>query len=102
MWRHWVPGNERAFHMRAGLRRRGLGTVAAAATLALGSIGSVMSGTASADPELAATAAPVVWGPCAPQDISNVPPADQAKFSCANYVVPLDHRHPNRGTINLA
>ena len=56
---------------------------------------------AAAAPESAA-AAPVVWGACAPADISNVPPAEQFRFSCANYVVPLDYDRPNRGTINLA
>jgi pimeloyl-ACP methyl ester carboxylesterase len=62
----------------------------------------VLPGTAAADPEAAATAAPVVWGACAPNEISNVPPAEQFRFSCANYVVPMDYRHPNQGTINLA
>ena len=40
---------------------------------------------ASAAPEPAA--APVVWGQCAAADISNVPPAEQSRFSCATYVV---------------
>lgn len=88
--------------MRAGRNRRGLGTVAAVAALVMGSVGSVLSGTASADPQQAATAAPVQWGACAPADISNVPPEEQSRFSCADYVVPLDYDHPNRGTINLA
>jgi pimeloyl-ACP methyl ester carboxylesterase len=55
---------------------------------------------AAAAPESAA--APVVWGECAAVDISNVPPAERFRFSCANYVVPLDYDRPNRGTINLA
>jgi pimeloyl-ACP methyl ester carboxylesterase len=90
--------------MRPGLRRRGLGKVAAVAALIVGSIGSVLPGTASAAPEevAAASAAPVQWGSCAPNEISNVPPEEQFRFSCADYVVPLDYRHPNRGTINLA
>jgi pimeloyl-ACP methyl ester carboxylesterase len=88
--------------MKAVLRRRGLGTIAVIAALTTGTMGSVLPGTATADPAAAAQAAPVVWGPCAPNDIRNVPPAEQVKFSCANYVVPMDHRHPNRGTINLA
>jgi pimeloyl-ACP methyl ester carboxylesterase len=66
----------------------------------------VPAGVAAAQPDVAdtstAAAAPVSWGPCAPGDIANVPPADQSKFSCANYVVPLDYDHPNRGSINLA
>src|SRR2546423_4324480 len=88
--------------MRAEFRRRGLGKIAAVAALVVGTIGSVLPGTAGVDPEAAATAAPVVWGDCAPNEISNVPPAEQFRFSCANYVVPMDYRHPNRGSINLA
>ncbi|HEU5475232.1 MAG TPA: alpha/beta hydrolase [Actinophytocola sp.] len=76
--------------------------VAAAAVLAAGSLAAGLPvGTAASAPQ-AAPAAPVVWGPCAPADISNVPPAEQFRFSCADYVVPLDHDRPRRGTINLA
>jgi pimeloyl-ACP methyl ester carboxylesterase len=75
-------------------------TILAAALLAGSGAAVLPVSSAAADP--AAQVAPVVWGPCAPGDIANVPPADQAKFSCANYVVPLDHDRPNRGTINLA
>jgi pimeloyl-ACP methyl ester carboxylesterase len=44
----------------------------------------------------------VSWGPCAEGDLSNVPPAERSRFSCANFVVPLDYDRPNQGTINLA
>jgi pimeloyl-ACP methyl ester carboxylesterase len=71
------------------------------AALVAGSAGVVAPAAAAPDKGEPA-AAPVVWGPCAPADISNVPPAEQFRFSCANYVVPLDYDRPNRGTINLA
>lgn len=76
-----------------------------AAALVAGSVVSVLPSSAVADPEVESAqppAPPVVWGACAPADISNVPPAEQFRFSCANYVVPLDYNRPNRGSINLA
>jgi pimeloyl-ACP methyl ester carboxylesterase len=71
--------------------------LAVAATMTAASLIAVEP--AAAAPE---SAAPVAWGPCAAADISNVPPAERFRFSCANYVVPLDYNRPNRGTINLA
>jgi pimeloyl-ACP methyl ester carboxylesterase len=68
-------------------------TVATAASL-------IVVRPAVAAPEPAA--APVAWGECAAADISNVPPADRSRFSCATYVVPLDYDRPSRGTINVA
>lgn len=87
--------------MTVGSTRRTLRNIAVVATLVAGSIGAVLPGTAAAEPDTQAVA-PVTWGPCAPGDISNVPPAEQSKFSCANYVVPLNHDRPRQGTINLA
>ncbi|MFL6142659.1 MAG: alpha/beta hydrolase [Labedaea sp.] len=88
-------------------RSRVFRNLAVAAVLAAGSVVSVLpAASAAADPPAAPLAevavAPVSWGACAPGDIGNVPPADQAKFGCANFVVPLDYDHPNRGSINLA
>ena len=62
------------------------------------------SSTAAPQPAAPQPAAPspVAWGACAAGDIGNVPPAERSRFSCANYVVPLDYDRPNRGTINLA
>ncbi|HET9143654.1 alpha/beta hydrolase [Actinophytocola sp.] len=74
--------------------------LATAAALAGSLVVGLPAATAAAAPDRAA--APVVWGACAPADISNVPPEERFRFSCANYVVPLDHDRPNRGSINLA
>jgi pimeloyl-ACP methyl ester carboxylesterase len=73
--------------------------IAAAAIVTAASL-MAMEPAAAAPAESAV--APVVWGECAAADISNVPPAERFRFSCANYVVPLDYDRPNRGTINLA
>jgi pimeloyl-ACP methyl ester carboxylesterase len=86
-------------------RSRVLRHALVAAVLVAGSLVSVLPGGAVADPEAESAqppAPPVSWGACAPADISNVPPEERFRFSCANYVVPLDYDHPNRGSINLA
>jgi pimeloyl-ACP methyl ester carboxylesterase len=78
-----------------GEKSRLLRRLAVATTLAAGSLIGLPTVSAAA-------AAPIVWGACAPNDISNVPPAERFRFSCANHVVPLDYDRPNLGTINLA
>ena len=88
--------------MTSRSRRRALGKLAAATTLILGTVGTMVPAVAAAGPEAAPQVTPVAWGPCAPAEISNVPPEEQAKFSCATFVVPLDYDHPRRGSINLA
>lgn len=70
-------------------------TVAALAT----GMGLASPTTAAAAPT---PAAPVSWGACAAADLTGVPDAEKAQFSCATYVVPLDYRHPQQGSINLA
>ena len=69
--------------------------------LVTGALGLVVPSTAAAAPAAKAPA-PVSWGACAPQDLVGVPEADKAKFSCANYAVPLNHEKPKQGTINIA
>ncbi|MFQ6272443.1 alpha/beta hydrolase [Kutzneria viridogrisea] len=60
-----------------------------------------MPATATAAP--AATSVPAVsWGACAAADLTAVPAADKDKYTCAVYAVPLDYKHPDAGSINLA
>jgi pimeloyl-ACP methyl ester carboxylesterase len=48
-------------------------------------------------------AAPLVrWSACPDAELSEVPPADRAKYTCATYPVPIDYRDPAAGTIGLA
>lgn len=60
------------------------------------------AGAAPAQPQAQAKPAPIQWGECAPEDLEDVPPEEQAKFSCADYAVPLNHERPKQGTINIA
>ncbi|GLZ36797.1 alpha/beta hydrolase [Actinokineospora sp. NBRC 105648] len=57
---------------------------------------------APAAPAPAPAAAPVVWHECPPAELATIPAGDRARFSCADYAVPLDHARPRLGTINLA
>src|SRR5947208_1795957 len=79
---------------------------ATVAALAAGAIAvTVSAGTAGAAPngdEPAAPAPPVSWGKCADADLAPVPPEQRAKFSCAWYNVPVDHKHASQGSISLA
>lgn len=71
--------------------------------LITGAIGLVVpSASASPAQAQAKPVAPVEWVPCAPEDLADVPPAEQPQFSCANYNVPLNHDKPKQGTINIA
>jgi pimeloyl-ACP methyl ester carboxylesterase len=79
------------------LRSRTVKHIAAAIIITAASLVVTEPAAAAKEPAVA----PVVWGACPAADISNVPPAERFRFSCANYVVPLDYDRPNRGTINL-
>ncbi len=68
-----------------------------------GAIGLVVPTAAPAAAAPTAKApAPISWRACAASDLTNVPPAEVAQYSCANYAVPLNHDRPKQGTINIA
>ncbi len=68
-----------------------------------GAIGLVVptASTAAAAPTVKAPA-PITWGACAPGELTGVPPAELALYSCADYAVPLNHDKPKQGSINIA
>ncbi|WP_285612303.1 alpha/beta hydrolase [Actinokineospora globicatena] len=76
-------------------------TVGVAVVLAVG--GLVLPAAAIPQaPVPQAPATPVVWRDCAADQLTDVPPAERFRFSCADYTVPLDHDRPGLGTINIA
>jgi pimeloyl-ACP methyl ester carboxylesterase len=92
--------------MRSARPRRSRPALACAVAVATLAAGLLAPTTASASPSAAGSStrqpAPVVWGPCDPAAIANVPEAERFRFSCALYAVPLDHDRPSRGSIDIA
>jgi pimeloyl-ACP methyl ester carboxylesterase len=76
-----------------------LGAVAAVLVLAMGP---AVPAAAVATSAPATPVPPVSWGACADTDLTDVPAADKAKYSCAVYVVPLAYEHPENGSVSLA
>ena len=46
--------------------------------------------------------APASWQPCPEGELTQVPEAERRLYSCATVAVPLDHRSPGTGTIDIA
>ncbi|KAA2254132.1 alpha/beta hydrolase [Solihabitans fulvus] len=72
------------------------------ATLLVGTVASGAVASAQPQPQTEAAAPPVTWQKCTDPAVVALPPDQQAKYSCATYQVPIDYRHPDRGTIGLA
>ncbi len=74
----------------------------ASAAIAIGTVAAL-----AVPPTVAATASasgvpPVAWGACDADVLAAVPDADQGRYSCATYDVPLDYAHPGAGAVSIA
>ena len=76
--------------------------------LRAGTAALVATGLLVAQPTLATAAGPrsgvaaISWGSCPADALSGVPASEQARFSCADYAVPLDYTRPSGATVSLA